>query len=92
MSNAAVWTVAIVVLLAQAAAAFTVPTPTELTIDSGPIIGLIDPNVNARYFKGIPYAGSAAGEFRFKPTQPVQPWTKPLNCTAFGPVLLCGSL
>jgi para-nitrobenzyl esterase len=36
-------------------------------------------------FKGIPYAGSPAGEGRFKPAPPLQPWTGVRDALAYGP-------
>ena len=55
---------------------------------SGPIQGStsIDPDVVA--FKGIPYAAPPVGERRWRPPQPVEPWTQTRSCTDYGPVSL----
>jgi para-nitrobenzyl esterase len=37
-------------------------------------------------FKGIPYAGSTAGEGRFQPPAPVTPWTQVRASMSYGPV------
>jgi para-nitrobenzyl esterase len=37
-------------------------------------------------FKGIPYAGSPAGENRFKPPMPVEPWTGVLDVLEYSPI------
>ncbi|MFD5226277.1 carboxylesterase/lipase family protein [Microbacterium sp. NPDC058342] len=36
-------------------------------------------------FLGIPYASTPTGRHRFRPPQPVTPWTEPLDATAYGP-------
>ncbi len=52
---------------------------------SGPVTGTRLP-VNGIYaFKGIPFAAAPVGSLRWKAPQPVQPWTTPRNCNAFGP-------
>jgi len=38
---------------------------------------------NLRIFKGIPFAASPVGEFRWKAPQPVQSWSGIKKCTAF---------
>ena len=44
-----------------------------------------DAVLHPQHWLGIPYAASTAGENRFMPPQPVQPWTAPLDTTAYGP-------
>lgn len=52
--------------------------------DCGPICGLEvkSPETNIRYvsFQGIPYARPPVGELRFKPPEPVEPWTEVKDC------------
>lgn len=37
-------------------------------------------------WKGIPYGGSTAGKYRFKPPRPAQPWNSTLDAKDWGPV------
>lgn len=52
-------------------------------IDSGLVSGALEDGV--RVFKGIPFAASTAGENRWRPPQPVEPWEGLRECTQFGP-------
>lgn len=75
-------------LTAVLLAAAHVPCPAEplsctVTIASGPITGLTEGDVEG--YKGIPYAAPPVGDLRWRPPQPVEPWTTPRACTAFGP-------
>lgn len=57
--------------------------PVVISTASGPVKGKL--LARSRAFLGIPYAAPPTGKNRFKPPQPVQPWTKPRDATAFGP-------
>jgi len=49
---------------------------------SGVVLGGIRKKVHV--YRGIPYGASAAGEFRLRPPQPVQPWKGIRECTQWG--------
>jgi para-nitrobenzyl esterase len=59
----------------------------EVKLDSGPVTGAQEQVDGQKVwtFKGIPYAAPPVGELRWKPPEPVTPWTEPLACTSFGP-------
>lgn len=48
---------------------------------SGTVIG--EPGKEVSVFRGIPYAAPPVGDLRWRPPQPVQPWTGILECTRF---------
>jgi para-nitrobenzyl esterase len=48
---------------------------------SGTMVG--EPGKEVRIYRGIPYAAPPVGELRWKPPQPVEPWSGILECTAF---------
>jgi hypothetical protein len=50
------------------------PVSDVVSLDSGPTGGLVEEGVH-RYL-GIPYAAPPTGNFRWKPPQPVAPWTE----------------
>ncbi|MCK9374663.1 MAG: carboxylesterase family protein [Syntrophobacterales bacterium] len=52
-----------------------------IRLDSGPIVPRRD-----GVYRGIPFAAPPVGAGRWKPPQPVAPWTEPRRCDAFGPV------
>jgi para-nitrobenzyl esterase len=52
--------------------------------DSGPVRGTVTDDY--RLFQGISYAASTAGESRWRPPQPVRPWTQVRDATRPGPM------
>jgi para-nitrobenzyl esterase len=68
------------------------PTPTLLAdpirIDTGFVSGTVlgDVGKEVRVYKGIPFAAPPVGDLRWKPPQPVIPWTETRQCTEFGPI------
>ncbi len=55
----------------------------RVELQSGPITGVEEEGIWS--FKGVPYAAPPVGDLRWKPPQPVTPWTEPRACTSFGP-------
>jgi para-nitrobenzyl esterase len=58
--------------------------PAVVQTDAGPVRGTVTDNY--RLFQGIPYAASTAGELRWRPPQPVRPWTQVRDATRPGPM------
>ena len=52
---------------------------------SGVLEGVISPDGKVRTFKGIPYAAPPVGPLRWKPPQPVAPWTGVRKASEYGP-------
>ena len=57
------------------------PAPTVTTTD-GPVRGTV--GADYRSFQGIPYAAPPVGPLRWRPPEPVQPWTQTLDASAPG--------
>ena len=57
----------------------------EVTIASGMLVGGSSADGAVRSFKGIPYAQPPVGALRWRPPQPVQPWSGRRDTRAFGP-------
>src|SRR3989304_3243127 len=57
-------------------------------IDAGYISGTIlgEPNKQVHVYRGIPYAAPPVGNLRWKPPQPVIPWSGIRECTAFSAI------
>ena len=53
-----------------------------VAVDGGRITGVVDRGI--RLYKGIPYAAPPVGELRWKPPQPVVPWSGVRNASAYG--------
>ena len=63
------------------------PVADPIKIDSGLISGTLavsEPGKEVRTYKGIPYAAPPVGDLRWKPPQPVAPWTGVRECTRWG--------
>lgn len=58
------------------------PDPTRAATAAGPLQGVAQGSVVA--FKGIPYAAPPVGLWRWRPPQPVTPWTTVRQASAFG--------
>lgn len=61
------------------------PRADIVQIDSGRIRGTVEPDVAVRVYRGIPFARPPVGALRWRPPQPVQPWSGVRECTEFGP-------
>jgi para-nitrobenzyl esterase len=54
-------------------------------ISDGVLEGVVSADGKVRTFKGIPFAAPPVGALRWKPPQPVQPWSGVRPATEFGP-------
>lgn len=61
---------------------------TTVRVDSGQIEGVAEDGVVV--YKGIPYAAPPVGELRWRPPQPVAPWTGVRKAVEFGPNCMQG--
>jgi para-nitrobenzyl esterase len=69
------------------AAAHACAADDNVMLDSGPISGGWAGENNAvRTYKGIRYAAPPVGDLRWKPPEPVTPWTAVQRCTQFGSI------
>ena len=61
------------------------PAPNNIVrVEGGQISGTSSPE-GIRIYKGIPYAGTTEGDFRWKPPQPVRAWDGVRKCEEYGP-------
>ena len=67
-------------VLAAASAAFAATEAVK--IESGPLKGVNRDGVVA--FKGVPFAAPPVGDFRWRPPQPVKPWTGVRSASEYG--------
>lgn len=67
---------------ALSAIGFGQSSPAVARISSGSLQGVMDGGVVS--FKGVPYAAPPVGELRWRPPQPVQPWTGVRSAEKFG--------
>ena len=65
-------------------AAITTPANAIVETSAGKVRGYVRNGIFT--FKGIPYAGTTAGEARFLPPAPVTPWTQVRASMSYGPV------
>ena len=72
------------VLVVVSSCATAPPTPPRVRLDAGLVEGARSGEVAA--YRGIPYALSPAGEWRWKPPRPAAPWTGALQARELGPV------
>jgi para-nitrobenzyl esterase len=56
--------------------------PPVVKVDTGQLQGVIDDGVVS--YKGVPFAAPPVGELRWRPPQPVAPWTGVRQATQFG--------
>ncbi len=61
------------------------PVTEVIETEQGPVRGVLENDGRVFAFKGIPFAETTAGENRWKPPVPKQPWTEPFPATKFGP-------
>jgi para-nitrobenzyl esterase len=59
------------------------PLPSVIQVRSGPISGATEPGLHT--YLGIPYAAPPVGRLRWRPPQPVRPWTAVRPCLKYGP-------
>ena len=64
--------------------AITTPANAIVETSAGKVRGYVRNGIFT--FKGIPYAGTTAGEARFLPPAPVTPWTQVRASMSYGPV------
>ncbi len=59
-----------------------------IRLDSGYVAGTLigEPGKVARIYRGIPYAAPPVGELRWRPPQPVEPWSGIREATDFSPM------
>ncbi len=75
------WAIAVLGVLVAASAALAASD--EVKIDSGRLKGAVKDGVTA--FKGIPFAAAPVGDLRWRPPQPVKPWSGVRSAAEYGP-------
>lgn len=64
----------------------------QVKVTGGEVAGATVADGTVRVFKGIPFAAPPVGDLRWKPPQPVTPWTGVRQATEFGAHCLQGPL
>lgn len=64
----------------------TASTPIEARVAQGPVAGRVEDGVAS--FRGLPYAAPPVGELRWRPPQPVEPWSEPRDATRPGAICI----
>lgn len=59
---------------------------TEINTTEGLIHGFLDEKHNALTWRGVPYAATAVGEYRWRKPQPALKHQEILDCTEFAPI------
>jgi para-nitrobenzyl esterase len=73
------------ILLIAASLGSTARAADQVRIDSGIVEGTVNSDSSVRIFRGIPFAAPPVGDLRWRPPQPVQPWTGVRKAVDFGP-------
>ncbi|HZU25858.1 MAG TPA: carboxylesterase family protein [Bryobacteraceae bacterium] len=71
-------------LLMGAALASAVMALDQVKIDTGTLLGAANSDRSVDIFRGVPFAASTAGRNRWRPPQPVQPWSGVRKAVDFG--------
>jgi para-nitrobenzyl esterase len=79
------WVVLLAVWLGWQTAAAQPLRQVQVQVVDGVLEGVVSADDQVRTFKGIPYAAPPTGPLRWKPPQPVQPWTGVRQAVDFGP-------
>jgi len=64
----------------------------QVTTSDGVLEGVVSADGQVRTFKGIPYAAPPVGLLRWKPPQPVTPWTGVRKAVDYGPRAMQGRI
>jgi para-nitrobenzyl esterase len=79
-------------LLIAAALASTSMAADRVKIDSGIVEGTVNSDSSVRIFRGVPFAAPPVGDLRWRPPQPVQPWSGVRKAVDFGPHCVQGTV
>jgi len=79
------WVVLLAVLFGLQAASAPALRHVQVRVADGVLEGVVSADDQVRTFKGIPYATPPVGPLRWKPPQPVQPWTGVRSAVDYGP-------